>query len=182
MAFHARIPHLRIEFDGDTTVVCIAGGNVFLDELEVEGMRDQLNGHADEPGGSRLLLEVTNVQHVSSLALGTLITLHKKLVAAGRQLSICNLSPQVLEVFTITRLDRFLDLRPAEPIPKPKGLLFAPRNVDDKHAVLTAIEAAFQRHGYMVWSAEAVETLKELKENSRGRARNEWDEFPRKGV
>src|SRR5262249_42127997 len=111
-----------------------------------------------------------------------LITLHKKLMATGRQLSICNLRPQVLEVFTITRLDRFLDLRPAEPIPKLKKLVSAPGNLDDKHAVLAAIEAAFQRHGYMVWSAEAVETLKELTENSRGRARNEWDGFPRKGV
>ena len=47
-------------------------------------------------------------------ALGTLVSLHKKLLARGRHLTVGNLSPEVHEVFVVPGLDTQL-LEAAEP-------------------------------------------------------------------
>jgi anti-sigma B factor antagonist len=43
---------------------------------------------------------------MSSAALGKLITLNKKVQAAGGKLILCNIDPQIREVFEITKLDK----------------------------------------------------------------------------
>ena len=43
---------------------------------------------------------------MSSAALGKLITLHKKLGGLGGKLVLCGISPQIFEVFAITKLDK----------------------------------------------------------------------------
>ena len=99
----------------ETTVIHFAGGQVSLDEETLYRLHDRVAALVEEPGPSRVLLDVRNVDYVSSLALGTLVSLHKKGLAAGRRLTLRNLRPLVAEVFAITRLDRFLDVLPAEP-------------------------------------------------------------------
>ena len=53
-----------------------------------------------------LLLNFGNVEYMSSAALGKLITLNKKVQAAGGKLILCNIDPQIREVFEITKLDK----------------------------------------------------------------------------
>ena len=61
-------------------------------------------------GGQHLLLDFTHVESLNSTELGTLITLHKRVAAAGGRLTLFNLSADVFRLFTITRLDTYLEI------------------------------------------------------------------------
>ena len=65
-------------------------------------------------GLRKLLLNFGNVEYLSSAALGKLITLNKKLQAVGGRLILCNIDPQIYEVFEITKLDKFFNIQKEE--------------------------------------------------------------------
>ncbi len=68
----------------------------------------ELEGRTDALGAGHLLLDFRNVTYLTSVELGTLITLHKRLRAAGGRLTLFNLSARVYEIFTTTRLQTLL--------------------------------------------------------------------------
>jgi anti-anti-sigma factor len=146
------------------TVVRFAGAEVSLDDWNFERMRDELLALIEEPGPA-LLLDFHNVGFISSLALNTFVALNGKLRAAGRRLLLRNLSPEVHEVFEVTRLTEFLDVMPAEagagPAGAPGGVLVA----DDDQAVRCVLAMALRSRGFPVWlardGAEAVEQYRE---------------------
>jgi anti-sigma B factor antagonist len=94
----------KVEENGTVRVITLTSGKLLEEEnalaSELEGRTDGLGGH--------LLLDFSRVERISSVELGTLITLHKRLTAAGGRLTLFHLSPQVYEVFSITRLDTLL--------------------------------------------------------------------------
>jgi two-component system, OmpR family, response regulator len=142
--------HPGHEAVGDVTVVHFAGSRVSLDEVTLPGVCAQLDTIAEQSHPSRLLIDFGNVDYVSSKALGVVVTLHKELLAAGRRLTLGNLSPPVYDVFAVTRLDTFLDLWPAKP-----GSQLAPGVlvVDDSAAVRSVLETGLRRAGFSVWLA-----------------------------
>jgi anti-anti-sigma factor len=156
------------------TVVHFTGCQVALDEETLHRIHDRLFALADERSESALFLDFGNVEYVSSKALGTLVGLHKKLLARGRHLTVGNLSPQVHEVFAVTSLDRFLNLRLAGPGAEPaaqdgpfgsaSGFLV----VDDETAVLCVLAARLRSEGFKVWLAghghEALELYQRHRE------------------
>src|SRR6516225_6708288 len=105
MASTLERPHLKVGVSGDVIAVHFTGCKVSLDEEALDRIHDQLLALADEPSESDLLLDFGNVDYLTSSALGTLVSLHKKLLARGRHMTVGNLSPQVYEVFAVTRLD-----------------------------------------------------------------------------
>ncbi len=141
------------------TVVRFTGARVSFDTDTISRVADSLFNLADEPGGADLLLDFANVEYVSSTALGFLIRLHKKLEADGRRLAIANLDPQVREVFAVTKLDTYLDLRGAggQAVPAadcsrfgaPCGVLV----VDDDPVIRYVLTARLRHEGFLVWSA-----------------------------
>jgi anti-sigma B factor antagonist len=143
----------------DVTVVHFTGHKVSLDEETLSCIKGQLYALADERTESDLLLDCGNVEYLSSMALGTLISLHKKMLARGRQMTVVNLCPQVHEIFAVTRLDKFLDLRLAEPEGEPvaqNGHRDSPTGVlvvDDEPPVLSVLATRLRIEGYKVWLA-----------------------------
>jgi anti-sigma B factor antagonist len=140
------------------TVVHFAGGRISLDEAMVHTIRDQLFALADGPTRSDVVLEFGNVAYISSLALGTLVKLHKKLAADGRQLALRNLRPQIHEIFEVTRLNTILDLRSVdqgeEASDRPRaGLPATVLVVDDDPAVRDLLDIALRRSGFNVRTA-----------------------------
>jgi anti-anti-sigma factor len=150
---------LRSKVPEEATVVRFVGDDVLLDETTVDGIHQQLLAVADEVCSFRVVVEFDNVRYVSSRILGVLIRLHKSLAAAGRHLTIRNLSPLVWDVFALTKLNHFLDVRPrgedGEPPPEdcpsdsPRGVLV----VDDDIVFVSVLEAALRQEGLRVWSA-----------------------------
>jgi anti-sigma B factor antagonist len=111
MAFQIKHQAVKDDAARDEIVVHFTGSKVSLDEETLYSVHDPLLALVDEPSQSDLLLDFANVDYLTSTALGTLVNLHKKLLARGRHMSVGNLSPQVHEVFAITRLDKFLSLQ-----------------------------------------------------------------------
>ena len=85
-----------------------------LDEQNIQIIGEQLFKLVDDDGRRKLLLNFGNVEYLSSAALGKLITLNKKVQAAGGRLILCNIDPQIYEVFEITKLDKFFKIHKEE--------------------------------------------------------------------
>jgi hypothetical protein len=79
-------------------------------------------GHGQD-GPDDFLLDFHGIDYVSSDFLVSLVRLRRNLEAAGKQLSLCNLSPPVAEVFAVTGLGRFFDIRPDQPEEQPEPVL-----------------------------------------------------------
>jgi anti-anti-sigma factor len=70
---------------------------------------------ADPAGGEEFLLDFQGIELVSSDFLVALVRLRHTLSAAGRRLALCHLSGSLAEVFAVTGLSRFFDVRPDPP-------------------------------------------------------------------
>lgn len=113
MSSQPRRRRLEVEPIGDVTVVNFVDRKI-LDEQNIQVIGDQLFSLVDQEGLRKLLLNFSNVEYLSSAALGKLITLNKKLQAAGGRLILCNIDPQIYEVFEITKLDKFFNIQKEE--------------------------------------------------------------------
>ncbi len=82
-----------------------------LDELAIQEIQDELLKLVNErDDGNRLVLSFSNVDHLSSAALGMLITLNKKVKEKKGILKLSDIKPQIFEVFKITRLNKMFDI------------------------------------------------------------------------
>jgi anti-sigma B factor antagonist len=106
MSTQPRRRRLEVENIGDVTVVNFVDRKI-LDEQNIQIIGEQLFSLVDEESSRKMLLNFGNVEYLSSAALGKLITLNKKLQNAKGKLILCNIDPQIHEVFEITKLDKF---------------------------------------------------------------------------
>jgi anti-sigma B factor antagonist len=113
MASQPRRKRLEVEDVGDVTVVNFTDRKI-LDEQNIQLIGEQLFSLVDESGRKKILLNFGNVEYLSSAALGKLITLNKKLQAAGGKLILCNIDPQIYEVFEITKLNKLFNIHKEE--------------------------------------------------------------------
>ena len=97
--------HLTITENGEVRVVEFADRKI-LEELSISEIGDELGRLVDDVPGIKLLLSFANVEHMSSAALGMLITLNKKVADASGVLKLSDIAPQIYEVFKITRLNK----------------------------------------------------------------------------
>src|SRR5437762_10420313 len=113
MSTQPRRRRLEVEDIGDVTVVSFTDRKI-LDEQNIQIIGEQLFSLVDELGRRKLLLNFGNVEYLSSAALGKLITLNKKLQGVNGKLILCNIHPQIYEVFEITKLNKLLNIRKDE--------------------------------------------------------------------
>ncbi len=67
-----------------------------------------------EEGHTHLLLNFCDVQFISTTMLGELINLRKQVIARQGTLTLTNLSPDILKVFTVMKLDKLFNIRADE--------------------------------------------------------------------
>lgn len=113
MAAQPRRRRLEVEDIGDITVVNFTDRKI-LDEQNIQLIGEQLFSLVDESGRKKILLNFGNVEYLSSAALGKLITLNKKLQSVGGRLILCNIDPQIYEVFEITKLNKLFNIHKEE--------------------------------------------------------------------
>lgn len=104
---------LKIERVGDVTVARFLDPRI-TDSLEIEELGRELYQLAAEVGRGKLVLNFAVVEFLSSAVLGKLIKMHGKVKAGGGTLKLCNIRPQIYEVFKICCLDRVFDIEPDE--------------------------------------------------------------------
>ena len=77
-----------------------------LEELAISQIGEELSELVTEHARLNLLLSFKNVEHLSSAALGMLINLNNQVDQQQGQLKLSDISPQIYEVFKITRLNK----------------------------------------------------------------------------
>jgi anti-sigma B factor antagonist len=81
-----------------------------LDNANIQEIGDQLYQLVEQQRPGRLRLDFGSVEYISSMVLGKLLGLHRRVRANRGQLTIDNVAPQVYEVFEVTSLTHFLDV------------------------------------------------------------------------
>ena len=110
MATHRRIDVSKV---GDVTVVKFVDRKI-LDEAGIQELGAELFGLVEHDNRRSIVLNFTNVDFLSSAALGKLITLDRKVKAAKGRLKMSNIRPEILEVFQVTKLNKVFDIRGEE--------------------------------------------------------------------
>jgi anti-sigma B factor antagonist len=100
---------LRItEKDGITRVDFV--DRDILDEANIRQIGSELLRLVESKPEPKMLLCFRNVEHLSSAALGTLITLHSTVKKKSGQLRMSDIRPQIFEVFVITKLNKLFTI------------------------------------------------------------------------
>jgi anti-sigma B factor antagonist len=102
-------PRLKITTQGDVTVVELADRKI-LDEVNISHIGERLQGLVAKAENPKFVLDFSNVGHMSSSALGMLITLHKRVREKKGQLRLCGIQATIYEVFVITRLNEIFEI------------------------------------------------------------------------
>jgi len=102
---------LRTKKIGDVHQVEFIDRNI-LDEANIQQIGEELASIVAAKPKPKLLISFTNVDHLSSAALGTLITINNKVRNAGGQLRLSDIDPQIYEVFVITKLNKLFQIHP----------------------------------------------------------------------
>jgi anti-sigma B factor antagonist len=110
--FFAKVPlmpdspaRLTVTQQKDVAIVEFTDSKI-LDEMNINEIGQALTALVETKDRSKLLLDFANVDHLSSAALGMLITVNNKIKQQNGQLRLANIKPQIMEVFVITKLNR----------------------------------------------------------------------------
>jgi len=102
--------YFKTEKEGAATIITFQTPSL-MKQGDLERIGVQLNNAVDE-GSHRLVLDFSNVEFISSQAIGLLLATHKKLNQIhNAKLALCGLSPSLLQLLKITRLDKVLPMR-----------------------------------------------------------------------
>lgn len=107
MSTHRRINVAKI---GDVTVVKFLDKKI-LDEANIQELGLELFSLIEHDNRKSILLNFSDVEFLSSAALGKLITLDRKVKASKGCLKMSNIRPEIFEVFQITKLNKVFDIR-----------------------------------------------------------------------
>jgi anti-sigma B factor antagonist len=102
---------IKLTHNGELTVVEF---NVrkLLEENEITEMGRQLTSYIESQLKPKIIISFAGVDHLSSSALGTLITVNYKVRERDGQLRLCSINPQIYEVFLITKLNKLFRIFP----------------------------------------------------------------------
>lgn len=100
---------LRVRKDDGVIHIEFVDRNI-LDEANIQQIGDEVSALIEAEDKPRLVISFSNVDHLSSAALGTLITIHNKMKAKQGRLRLANIDPQIYEVFVITKLNKLFEI------------------------------------------------------------------------
>lgn len=81
-----------------------------LDDTNISIMAAELFALVDKTLDLRILIDFSNIQYMSSVVLGKIIELHKRIAKRKGKLKLCGIGKKIFEVFKIMKLDRVLDI------------------------------------------------------------------------
>ena len=98
---------------GDLAIVKFSDRKI-VDSANIEEMGEEMFSIVDKDKCKDVLLNFEGVEFMSSAALNKLILMDKRVKGVQGKLRLCNLRAEILEVFTITRLNRVFDIKKTE--------------------------------------------------------------------
>ena len=81
-----------------------------LDEMNVQQLGKELNDLIDKEYMILMVINFSKVKFLSSAVLGKLIALHNKISSQKGRMAFCNINPDIMQVFKITRLNKLIPI------------------------------------------------------------------------
>jgi anti-anti-sigma factor len=100
---------IKHEAKGDVRMIAIDAVR-FVDEAAIDQCKREIVELLDKTEESNVLLHFGRVTFMSSAALGMLIRVSKKCKEYSISLKLCNISPDIRQVFKITGMDKIFDI------------------------------------------------------------------------
>lgn len=100
---------LVVTQEGEITRVGFLDRNI-IEEPVIAQIAQELIQLVESMPNPRILLTFQGVEHLSSAALGTLITVHSRIKGKSGQLRLADIDPQIHEVFVITKLNKLFQI------------------------------------------------------------------------
>ncbi len=85
-----------------------------IDSDAIQELGQELFDLIEKEDRKKIVLNFSNVEFLSSAALGKLITFEKKAKRAGAELILTNISSDIFQVFAITNLDKLFQIKDTE--------------------------------------------------------------------
>ena len=101
--------HIRVHDQDGVKRIEFVERNI-LDEANIQQIGEEIGRVVDSQDEPKVLISFTNVDHLSSAALGTLITINNKIRGRDGQLRLAEIDPQIYEVFVITKLNKLFQI------------------------------------------------------------------------
>lgn len=102
---------LQVQRERDVTRIGFLDRNI-LEEANIQQIGDEIGQIIDQSVNPKILIDFKNVEHLSSAALGTLITINNKVRTKSGQLRLSSIDSQIYEVFVITKLNKLFQIHP----------------------------------------------------------------------
>jgi|GEM_PF-133050 len=108
------LPHTNrihaVDTSDGVTVVTFEDRSI-LDACTIQEMGDELFSLVESFGRTRFVIDLQTVHFLSSAAINKLIVFDKKAKARGPAPIFCNIDPEIMEVFEITRINKIFAIR-----------------------------------------------------------------------
>ena len=102
-------PRISVEYSESATIVTFIDEKI-LEENDIAALQSSVMSVIEQGEKINLILDFCNVRFLSSAVLGLLIRVSKKVYEQDGQLGLCNISPNIYEIFKITRLTKIFDI------------------------------------------------------------------------
>ena len=89
-------------------------GHQVLDIVTADGIGDELYDLIDQPDCQNLLLNFSGIVGLSSVMLGKLLVVRMKMQCKRGKVKLCEIEPELHEVFSETKLGQIIDIQESE--------------------------------------------------------------------
>ncbi len=120
-------PRVKVETVNAITVATVSDSSI-IDPMHVEDLRTTLSKLVGPESHGSLVLDLSQLEHLSSAGLGVLITLHDRCREANGKLVLVGLQNGIAKLLSITKLDDYLTIT--------EGIDDAVANVREYHNIL----------------------------------------------
>jgi anti-sigma B factor antagonist len=100
---------IRVRQEGALTRVEFTERSI-IDEVVIQRIGQEVLHAVETQAVPKLLMDFSGVQHLSSAALGVLITVNGKVKTKGGKMALCQIAKPIFEVFRITKLDKLFQV------------------------------------------------------------------------
>lgn len=104
-------PKFTVRKAGQTTVIDLVGPRI-TDQAYINSLGDELINVLNSAQPPDLLIDMNDVEFLSSAVLGKLIRMLKRTRETNGRLRLCSIRPSIFEVFEITQLHKVFEIYP----------------------------------------------------------------------
>lgn len=102
---------LQITEDSNVTVATFLEA-AMLDESSIQQLGSELEKVVQSKEGIKLVVDLSNVDYVSSAVLGRLVKIYKLVKQISGKMKLAGVKNNILQVFKITKLDKMFEIHP----------------------------------------------------------------------